>query len=92
MYPTYILRNTQTNRLHPIKFREVSLSQDTDYPEAVSGGLALYESMNHHLTGFTTIQEVKVWAQAEKGVKLLSERPIPWNGEHFHAKITMDLC
>ena len=51
-YPTGILKNTATNRFHPISFRYAPPPSGD-----LSDGTKRYKSVGHHTDGFDTIEQ-----------------------------------
>lgn len=76
------LHNTQTDRYHPILFR--------DSPMPGGAGPARHKSAGHHTVGFDTREEAIADCEALAGrceAKLCIAKDFPWDGEGIPAMV-----
>lgn len=80
-----MLRNTATDRWHPLLFRPAPLPGDPEF------SIPRYKSKGHHTEGFDTEQEGKTYiaAMCEKhGFEDRSSIIFDWNGEGIPAAVS----
>jgi hypothetical protein len=58
-YPTGILQNLQTNRWHPISFRQAPMPGNAE-----TGPAYRHKSVGHHTEGFDTLEQAQDWVKA----------------------------
>ncbi len=78
MYPTGMIKNTATNRFHPVSFRPAPLPGGSDIPR--------YKSAGHHTVGFDTEEEAIGWVKSSASMILVPNR-YEWEGEDVPALV-----
>jgi hypothetical protein len=82
MYPTGLLLNVATGRIHPISFRPAPMPANAD----ANMSAQRWRSIGHHTEGFDTEAAAMAWI-AEQGdkVNFVENLRLEWNGEGLPA-------
>lgn len=75
-YPTTILRNTATERYHPMPFRPSPRPSDD-----MSDGYCRYRSIGHHTEGFDTLKDAIAHITESPNALIPTGVLIEWDGE-----------
>ncbi|MBI4120735.1 MAG: hypothetical protein HY457_00560 [Parcubacteria group bacterium] len=84
MYPTGILKNTATNRFHPISFRLAPMPGNADERAQAQR----YKSVGHHAEGFDTLEAAQQWISEQKEKGLVDVGVVwEWDGDGTPAMV-----
>ncbi len=67
IYPTGILKNTSTDRFHPISFRRAPMPGGSDNDSVAK----LHKSLGHHFEGIDTLEEAQQWVNDQENMSLV---------------------